>query len=91
MQYELAKLTANYKEQPSELIARELILTATWNDLGDAIELDLTVQDPTEAWLEKDCIEKCTALLKAIKQEKTYQNLYAAPHGLVFDDFESNN
>jgi hypothetical protein len=94
MQYEMCKLTGACKEKREHEgtnIELTFALTATWQDLGDAIELELLVEEALHDWSEKDCIAKCSAVLASIKQEKTYQSLYAAQHGMDFDDFESNN
>ena len=94
MQYEMCKLTASCQEKrdhQGKKIELSFALSATWQDMGDAIELELLVEEPDHDWTEKDCITKCSAILGAIKQEKTYQSLYASQNGMVFDDFESNN
>ncbi len=94
MQYEISQLTAKFKEKLEHQGAKldtNFILTAKWNDLGEALELEILVQESDHDWTEKDCISKCSAMLAAIKQEKTYDSLYSPQHGLVFDEFESNN
>lgn len=94
MQYEMSRLIATCKEQrefEGKKADLNFTLTASWNDLGDALELEVHVTEPDHDWTEKDCMTKVSAVLGALKQEKTYDSLYAPQHGLVFDDFESNN
>jgi hypothetical protein len=94
MQYEICQLTATCKESresDGQRVTVTFSLTAHWQDFGDSIELDVLVEEGNFEFTEQECKTKCSAVLGSLKQEKTYQSLYAPQHGLVFDDFESNN
>jgi hypothetical protein len=97
MQYESSKLEATRKiKKPSpvnapksEEIAFRLI--AEWKDLGDGVELTVSV-DSNAAFAEVgDCREQCTNVLNGIPEERTYQNLYAGDPGAIFEEFDNNN
>ncbi|HEY9685105.1 MAG TPA: hypothetical protein V6C86_26250 [Oculatellaceae cyanobacterium] len=96
MNYELCKLTATSKERKEhkgESFELTFGLIAIWRDMEDLIELEIVVEEAEQSWTEKECITKCSAVIGAIKEEKTYQSLYAQGGGMDFDneDFESNN
>jgi hypothetical protein len=96
MQYEICQLTATCiekRETDGKKVDVTFSLTAHWQDYGDSIELDALVEEGNFDFTDQECKVKCSAVLASIKvkQEKTYQSLYAPQHGLVFDEFESNN
>ena len=94
MQYEICQLIAHCKEKrefDGKKVDVSFKLTAHWQDFEDSIELDVLVEENEFEFSEQECKTKCSAVLAAMKQEKTYQSLYAPQHGLVLDEFESNN
>jgi hypothetical protein len=103
MNYELGKLAATRKEKKEhkgESVDLTFDLTAVWRDFEEVIELEILVQEADQPWTEKDCITKCSNVIGAIKEEKSYQSLYAQGGGIDLDqgsidldqgDFESNN
>ena len=94
MQYEVCTLTATWKEKrefEGKKVDVTFHLTAHWQDFGDSLELDVLVEEKDFDFTDQECKTKCSAVLALMRQEKTYQSLYAPSHGLVFDDFESNN
>ena len=94
MQYEICQLKATCNEKreaDGKKVDVTFALTAHWQDYGDSIELDVVVEEGKYDFTDQECKTKCSAVLASLKQEKTYESLYAPQHGLVFDDFESNN
>jgi hypothetical protein len=94
MQYEICQLTATCtekREADGKKVDVTFSLTAHWQEYDDSIELDVLVEEKNFDFTDQECKTKCSAVLASLKQEKTYQSLYAPQHGLVFDEFESNN
>ncbi len=94
MQYEMACLTANQKQKikhDEASIAVTFELIAKWKDLGDGIELELTVQEPEHDWTNAECAERCSAIMDAMPEDKTYDTLYSRQPDFIMDEFESNN
>jgi hypothetical protein len=94
MQYELASLQAQQKQRlknGEKAVAVSFELTAQWKDCGDAIELEIIVQDPVHEWTDKECAERCLAIMAALPDEKSYDTLYSKQPDFIYDEFESNN
>jgi hypothetical protein len=94
MQYELGTLTAGRSEKvldDGKAVPVKFELVATWQDFGDALELEVVVKDPEHDWTDGCCAQKCATIIDSIEDRKSYENLYSENTDFVFDDFESNN
>lgn len=94
MQYELGTLTAAQSEKvlnDGKPVAVRFELGATWQDFGDALELDVVVRDADNDWTDGSCAQKCATIIDSIEDKKSYDNLYSENTDFVFEDFDSNN
>ena len=95
MQYELGTLSAGKIEKKQDAdnksVTVKFVLTATWQDFTDALELEVLVKDEDNDWTDGYCAEKCATIIDAIEDKKSYENLYSENTDFVFDEFESNN
>ena len=94
MQYELGNLVATQTEKvlnAGKPLPVKFELAATWQDFGDALELEVVVKDPENDWTDGSCTQRCLTIIDSIADKKSYENLYSENTDFVFDDFESNN
>jgi hypothetical protein len=97
MQYESSKLEATRRaRKPSpngDKKNEQLVfhLVAEWKDLGDAVELLVTVDSATPVAEVSDCREECAKVCDKLPEARSYQNLYSGDPGAIFEEFENNN
>lgn len=94
MQYEVSTFTASHAElriHNGNELKVNYTLTAKWKDLGDVLELELSVVEPDYDWTKSTCKEKCQEIMDSLSAESLQERPFADPKNFMFDEFESKN